>query len=349
MTQDILFERKGGLGLVTLNRAKALNALTLEMANAHKAQLDLWAKDPDVTAVVIRGAGDKAFCAGGDIMALHASGVNQTPVWEQFFRDEYVMNHRIGAYPKPYIALIYGIVMGGGVGLSVHGGFRIATEKTLFAMPECGIGLIPDVGGTHLLGHMPGALGVFLGVTGERLKAADCLWAGVATHYMPSDKLDDFIDALAQTDIGCGGCVETALKPFRADPGPSTLAERASLIDAHFSFDRLEAIFESLSLEQDPWMMGVRDRMMTLSPTSMKLALRSIREARGKDLAGCLTTEYRIVSRIKSGVDFFEGVRAALIDKDKTPRWRPAAIGDVTDTMVAEHFQTPPWGDVTFA
>jgi enoyl-CoA hydratase len=340
-TNDILFEKRGALGLVTLNRPQALNALTQAMALAHHAQLNQWAADSSVHAVLIQGTGGKAFCAGGDIMALHQAGTAGEPGWENFFADEYRMNYAIGTYPKPYIALLNGIVMGGGVGLSVHGRYRIATDNTLFAMPECGIGLVPDVGGTNLLGHMQGELGVFLGVTGERLKAADALWSGVATHHVSADKIEALIADLANAIDPA-----TAVAAYNRDPGAAPLATHMAAINTHFGQPTLEAIFESLSLSGEAWALAVRDRMMGLSPTSMKLALRSIRAARRLDLAGCLRQEYRMVSAIKSDNDFYEGVRATLIDKDKKPRWRPAAFGDVTDAMVEAHFQAPSWGDL---
>lgn len=342
MTDDILFEKRGRAGLVTLNRPQALNALNRGMCLALHRQLDAWAGDDDVSVVVVRGAGEKAFCAGGDVVGLYHAGKEGTSDWEGFFADEYRMNLAIGRYPKPYVALVDGFSMGGGVGISVHAPYRVVTEKTLFAMPETGIGLIPDVGGTHALARMPGEVGTYLGLTGARLKAADCMYAAYGTHHCASDRIGALTDALAGGDD-----VAQTLNAFHSDAGPAPLAEVRAEIDRHFAFDSVEAIMESLSLGSD-WAVAQRDTLMKLSPTSMKISLRALREARGDDLARCLRREYRLVSAIKSGHDFYEGIRAQLIDKDKSPRWRPAALRDVTEDMVDGYFAPPAWGDLSF-
>jgi enoyl-CoA hydratase/carnithine racemase len=339
---DILFDRRGRAGIATLNRPAALNALNRGMCVALHRQLDAWATDPDVAVVIVQGAGDRAFCAGGDVVGLYHAGKAGSPDWENFFADEYRMNLAVGTYAKPYVALVDGVTMGGGVGISIHAPYRVATERTLFAMPETGIGLIPDVGGTHALPRMPGELGTYLGLTGARLKAADCLYAGVATHHVPSSALAGVVDALCD-----GGAVDAVLAGAHVDPGPPALAGQRANIDRHFAFDTVEAIMNSLSMGDD-WAEAQRDLLMTMSPTSMKLTLRALREGRADDLAGCLGREYRVVSAIKAGHDFFEGVRAQLIDKDRKPRWRPAALRDVTDAMVDAHFRAPSWGDLTF-
>lgn len=342
MTDDILFERRSRAGLMTLNRPQALNALNRDMCLALHRQLDAWAVDDDVSVVIIRGAGEKAFCAGGDVVGLYHSGKEGTSEWEGFFADEYRMNLAIGTFPKPYVALVDGFSMGGGVGVSVHAPYRVVTEKTLFAMPETGIGLIPDVGGTHALAQMPGEVGTYLGLTGARLKAADCMYAGYGTHHCTSAQIEALTDALAE-----GGDVAQTLNAFHSDAGPAPLEAVRAEIERHFAFDTVEAIMESLSLGSD-WAVVQRDVLMKMSPTSMKISLRALREARGDDLAGCLRREYRLVSAIKSGHDFFEGIRAQLIDKDKSPRWRPAALRDVTEEMVDGYFAPPAWGDLSF-
>jgi enoyl-CoA hydratase/carnithine racemase len=341
MTGDVRFERRGRAGLISLNRPAALNALNRGMCVAIHRQLDQWAADDGVSVVIVQGEGEKAFCAGGDVVGLYHAGKAGSPDWENFFADEYRMNLRIGQYAKPYVALIDGVTMGGGVGLSVHAPFRIATERTVFAMPETGIGLIPDVGGTHALPRLPGELGAYLGLTGARLKAADCLYAGIATHHMPSSVLASVVDALID-----GGAADAVLAGAHVDPGPPPLAEARAIIDKHFAHDTVEAIMASLSMGDD-WAVAQRDTLMKMSPTSMKLTLRALRAGRMDDLAGCLCREYRIVSAIKSGHDFFEGVRAQLVDKDRNPRWRPAALRDVTDEIVDAHFAAPAWGDLT--
>ncbi len=343
MTDSVLFEQRGRLGLITLNRPEALNALNREMCLAIYDQLGAWSQDDGIGVVAITGLGDKAFCAGGDVVGLHAAGRAGSSDWENFFADEYRMNYRIGTYAKPYIAIIDGITMGGGVGLSVHAPYRIATERTLFAMPETGIGLIPDVGGTHALSHLSGELGTYLGLTGARLKAADCLYAGIATHYTESGNVEGLLTALsANVDS-----VTDVMIQFEQPPEqPPELQARRDAIDRHFAKDSCEDIMASLSMGDD-WAEAQRDLLMRMSPTSMKLTLRALRAGRDDDLAGCLKREYRVVGNIKAGDDFFEGVRAQLIDKDRKPRWNPSNLRDVTDDLVNGYFDPPPHGDLT--
>ena len=240
------------------------------------------------------------------------------------------------------MALIDGVTMGGGVGVSIHAPYRIATERTLFAMPETGIGLIPDVGGTHALPRMPGELGPYLGLTGARLKAADCLYARIATHHVASDRLPTVVDALAS-----GANVDATLAAFNEAAGTPSLAGARGEIDRHFAHSTVEEIMNSLSMGSE-WAVDQRDLIMRMSPTSCKLTLRALREGKADDLAGCLVREYRIVSAIKSGHDFFEGIRAQLIDKDRRPRWQPAALRDVEPAMVDAYFTPPAWGDLVF-
>lgn len=339
--EDVLFEIQGRAGIITLNRPKALNALTRAMCVAIHDQLKAWEADPAVKLVIIRGAGDRAFCAGGDVVSMHRAGRAGSDEYEGFFFDEYRADYLTSTFSKPYVALVDGIVMGGGVGLSVHGPYRVATEKTLFAMPETGIGLIPDVGGTYLLGHMPGQLGVYLGLLGERLKAADCLYAGIATHYVPSEQIEALTRALVEEDAA----VEDVLARFHTDPGAAPLASVRAQIDRHFAGDTVEEIVESLG-SGDDWAVGVKDRLLALSPTSLKLTLRAVRAGASLDLAGCLRQEYRIVCQIKQGHDFYEGVRAQLIDKDRNPKWNPATLAEVTPAMLDPHFEEPKGGDV---
>lgn len=342
MTDEVLFETRGSLGLITLNRPQALNALNRPMCLAIHAQLGAWRDDAAVKAVAIRGTGDRAFCAGGDVVGLYNAGKSGSADWEGFFRDEYRMNHAIATYPKPYVALIDGITMGGGVGLSIHAPYRVATERTLFAMPETGIGLIPDVGGTHALPRLPGELGAYLGLTGARLKAADCLYAGIATHHSPSEQIDSLIEALAR-----GGDVETVLGDFDCDTEEPPLETLRAVIDLHFAHDSVEAIVASLA-GGDEWAQAQQATLAKMSPTSCKLTLRALREGASLDIAGALRNEYRIVCAIKSGHDFFEGIRAQLIDKDRNPKWRPATLAKVDAAEVDRYFARPSGGDLRF-
>jgi enoyl-CoA hydratase len=331
--QEVLFEHRGALGLITLNRPKALNALTHEMCLAMKAQLDAWAKDDAVKAVVIRGNGHRAFCAGGDIRALYESGKAKTPYALDFWRDEYILDATIKHYPKPYIALIHGIDMGGGVGVSVNGSHRIAGETMTFAMPETGIGLFPDVGGSYFLPRCPGQIGMYLGLTGARLKTTDALYAGIATHFVQQAKWDALIDKLA------GGLAPGDALSGLTDAVPDTyLAEHRNTIDAIFALDSVEAIIAALDAEEEDWTDDTAKTLRTKSPTSLKIAFRQIREGAKLEFDDCMKMEYRMVNRIVAGHDFYEGVRAVIIDKDNAPKWQPADPAGVSDTDVAAYF-----------
>lgn len=343
---EILFGRAGGIGHVTLNRPKALNALTLSMVRALDAQMEAWAIDPAIHAVVVRGAGDRAFCAGGDIAALYH---DRFGVGRDFFREEYIVNRNIFRFAKPWIAVLDGITMGGGVGLSVHGAVRVATEKTVLAMPECGIGLFPDVGGGHYLSRLPGGLGMYLALTGYRMKAADCLHSGTATHYVPSARVAELVDALdrATLDGDAKAYASTIVARFAADPGPVPLAQHRAAIDRHFVHDSVEAIAASLAGDASEWAQAQAKILARNSPTSMKITHRQIRDAGAMEFEAIMIMEYRISQGCMRGHDFFEGVRALIIEKDNAPHWQPARLEDVTPAMVAAHF-APVANDLEF-
>jgi enoyl-CoA hydratase len=340
MTDDILFAREGRIGLITLNRPAALNALNRAMCGALHRQLIDWALDDGVEAVAIEGAGDRAFCAGGDVVGLHAAGRAGSSEWEGFFHDEYRMNHAIAHYPKPYVALVNGISMGGGVGLSVHAPFRVATERTLFAMPETGIGLIPDVGGTHALPRFPGEFGTWLGLTGARIRGADTRAIGYATHFVPSAELPLLKERLAHSHER----VAAVLATFDVAQPESPLAALRDGIDYHFGQDEVEEITASLA-DGDDWARAQADTIGAMSPTSLKLTLHGLRAGRRASIEDCLRLEYRMVSGIKAGHDFYEGVRAQLIDKDRNPRWSPARLEEVD---LRPYLAEPAWGDLRF-
>jgi enoyl-CoA hydratase len=253
------------------------------------------------------------------------------------------MNQAIARLATPYVAILDGITMGGGVGLSIHGPFRIVTERTLFAMPETGIGLIPDVGGTHALARLPGEIGTWLALTGARLKAADCLYAGIATHFVPAERLAVLRDLLADSDED----VAAILATLHGDPGPGTLAALRDGIDFHFGHDRMEDILASLD-DGDDWAQAQAAIIRKMSPTSCKLSLLGLRMAKDADIEDALITEYRMVCEIRHGHDFFEGVRAVLLDKDKNPLWSPARFEDVTEDDIARYLREPDSGDLTF-
>jgi len=342
MTSDveILFEERGGLGIITLNRPKALNSLSTNMCALMDAKLVTWAYDEAIKAVIIQGAGDKAFCAGGDVKTLAENSPEDHHMATEFFATEYVMNSRIYHFPKPYIALLDGITMGGGVGVSVHGSHRIITEKTLFAMPESAIGLIPDVGGSYFMPRLPGKLGLYLGLTGARLKGADILYAGIGTSYMSSGRIGDFITALAEADIKEASDVDRVIASFSEDPGAAPLDEFRDLIDAAFDEETIEDIMDHLEAIDHEWAAKTLAKLNKMSPISMKVIIEQILRGSALDFNEAMKMEYRIVSHIVSyQSDFYEGVRAVLIDRDQNPVWKPAAVGEVTDEMVTAHFE----------
>jgi enoyl-CoA hydratase len=330
---EVLFEKRGVLGLITLNRPKALNALTHGMCVSMSAQLAAWAKDDTVKAVIVRGAGDRAFCAGGDIRALYESGKAGTPYALDFYRDEYVLDAAIKHYPKPYLALIHGIDMGGGVGVSVNGRYRVAGETMVFAMPETGIGLFPDVGGSYFLPRCPGQLGMYLGLTGARLKAADSLYAGITTHFVQIAKWDGLINALAD-----GAEMEVTIATAQ-DAIPDTfLSKSRSAIDRIFAGNSVEEILTALDAEHDDWADDAARTIRTKSPTSLKVTFRQLREGAKLEFDDCMRMEFRMVNRIVAGRDFYEGVRAAIIEKDGAPKWQPADLAQVSDADIAAYF-----------
>jgi len=340
---EVIAQRRGHALWLTLNRPQALNALNRPMALAIHRALFEGAADPDVARIVITGAGDRAFCAGGDVAELARRGREDRDLFEGFFHDEYRMNQAIARLVTPYVAILDGVTMGGGVGLSIHGPYRVATERTLFAMPETGIGLIPDVGGTHALARLPGEIGTWLALTGARLKAADCVYAGIATHFVPVERLAVLGDVLANNAEDVGEILAT----FEAPAGETALEALRDGIDFHFAHDRVEDIVASLN-EGDDWAMAQAALIARMSPTSCKLTLAGLRMGRGADIEDALVTEYRMVCEIRRGHDFFEGVRAQLLDKDRNPLWSPATLAAVTDADIDRHLLPPESGDLTF-
>ncbi len=340
MTQEVLHETRGALGLLTLDRPQALNALNIGMCAALHRALDMFAADPAVRAVAIRGAGDRAFCAGGDVVSVARAGRAGTAGWEEFFTTEYRMNAAIAAFPKTYIALMDGVTMGGGVGVSVHGRYRVATERTLWAMPETGIGMVPDVGSTAVLGRM-GALGRFLALTGARLDGAEALATGVATHFAASEQLGAIEDALA-----AGEPADEALARLAQVPGPARISANRAAIDRLFAADTVEAILAALDADGGEWAAKEAATVRRMSPTACKLALAMLARGGVGDVRAALRNEYRVVCALRHGDDFYEGVRAQLIDKDRTPRWNPPTLAEVTDAAVSAYFAMPEGGDL---
>lgn len=345
LTDEILFERRGAAGVVILNRPKSLNAITHGMVLALRRQLDTWAVDNAITRVVITSTSERAFSAGGDIRALSELGKAGRHVEAlQFWRDEYALNAVIKNYRKPYVSLIDGIVMGGGVGISIHGSHRVAGDRFSFAMPEVGIGFFPDVGATWFLPRMPGEMGTYCALTGERFNAADALASGVATHRIPSERFGALFEGLAGTVS-----VDAAIAAFAEPAGAGPIAERKDAIDRLFSGSSVEEIIDALDTESASvsvdaqWAAKTAETIRTKCPLSLKLALAQVRRGKTYDFASCMQTEFRIVSRIIEEPDFYEGVRAVIVDKDNKPNWNPAKLTEVSEGDIERHFA--PLGD----
>ena len=341
MTDQLITFIENGVGRIRLNRPKAIHALTPEMCRAIIDALVAWAKDDQVVAVMIDHAEGRGFCAGGDIALIASSAKGDCTEAERFFFVEYRMNHMLFGYAKPVVAFMDGIVMGGGVGISLPARYRVATERTTFAMPETGIGLFPDVGGGWYLPRLPGRAGAWLATTGARIKGADCTAMGIATHYMASDKVD-----AAKARIVSDSSRLSAILDETADvPPPSEWEARRDDIDRLFASNRYEDILAALETDGSPW---ARDQLATLatkSPQTVKVALRQLAEgAAFTDFADNMRNEYRIACNVIRRPDFVEGVRAVIFDKDNAPRWNPATPQDVTHDLVDSLFAPLPPG-----
>jgi len=332
MTSDVLIETHGALGRIILNRPKAINALTLEMIGHFQAALTRFENDPAIDAVLVTGAGERGLCAGGDIRALYDHGRDGTGVGEVFFRAEYPMNAHIAAYKKLYIALMDGIVMGGGVGISAHGALRIVTERTRMAMPETGIGFFPDVGGTWLLARAPGEIGTYMGLTGDSFGGADAIYAGLADAYVPTARLVELIDELARNPVA------DVVAGF-AEDAPAPLAAHRTEIDAAFAHDTVEEIVAALTASGSEFAQKTLAVMAQKSPTSMKVTLRLLRLARqDAHLRDSLEREFATGFGVLESDEFYEGVRAAVVDKDRNPKWNPATLEGVGEEILDRYF-----------
>lgn len=319
MSTDIHIRKEGRAGRITLTRPKALNALSYDMATAIEAALEDWRSDDDVAVILIDATGDKAFCAGGDIQQLYDTGrAGDYGFGRRFWADEYRLNARIARYPKPYVALMQGFVMGGGVGISCHGSHRVTCESTQIAMPECGIGLVPDVGGSLILARAPGRLGEYLGTTGSRMGPDDAIHAGFADVYVPELKWDALTAALVETG-------DPAVIAAHAEtPPPGALRALSPQIDRHFGGETLHDILNALRAEDSDFARDTLKLLSRNSPLSMACAIEMIHRLRGPavDITRALGLEYRFTYRAMEQGDFLEGIRAAIIDKDRKPNWK---------------------------
>jgi enoyl-CoA hydratase len=343
MTDDVLIATNGPIGHISLNRPRALHALTLEMCHAMSAALSEWARDDAIKAVMIDHAEGRGFCAGGDIVLLRESALNDGGVsGRRFFHDEYQLNHQLFTYPKPIVAFMDGITMGGGVGISQPAKFRVATENTRFAMPETGIGLFPDVGGGWYLSRLSGRLGQFLALTGARLDGAECLWAGLATHYLPHELLEQVKARIHDHPDRIAGILGEPV----GTPPKARIEANADKIAKHFASDRFEDILASLEAAAksgDEWAMKERDTLATKSPQTCKVALRQLAQSAAlTDFADNMRMEYRIASRVLTRPDFAEGVRAVIIDKTNDPKWDPATPEEVSEELLDSIFAPLP-------
>ncbi|WP_354643126.1 enoyl-CoA hydratase/isomerase family protein [Kitasatospora camelliae] len=334
-------QRDGRAGRILLDRPRALNSLTHAMLLDVRAALDAWACDDAVATVVLTGAGDRGLCAGADIRAMHDDAKRGGAGYRAFFRDEYRLNELISRYPKPYVAVMDGITMGGGVGLSAHGSVRVVTERSAVAMPETRIGLVPDVGGSHLLAHAPGELGTHLALTAAPMTAGDALVCGFADHYVPSSALPALTAALAERPAA------EVLAAF-AEPAPaSDLAAEREWIDACYAADTVEEIVERLLSSGVPEAKEAAEQIAAKSPTMLKVTLAALRRARTEtSLARTLEQEYRVSCAALAHHDLVEGIRAQVVDKDRDPRWSPATLPEVTEADVERFFAPPADGDL---
>ncbi|MGK6311732.1 enoyl-CoA hydratase/isomerase family protein [Neorhizobium sp. DT-125] len=339
-SDEILTNRIGSAAIIRLNRPKALNSLNLAMVRAMKAAMERFAEDPEVSCVVLKGEGERGLCAGGDIRVIHEMGKAGDPDVTRFWREEFPLNYMIAHYGKPYVALMDGIVMGGGVGVSSHGGHRIVTERTRLAMPETGIGYVPDVGATWLLPHAPGETGTWMALTGEAIGAADAIYAGLADTHVPSERLGALVDALGELKGGASDeQVRAVIDRFAVVPGESQLEANRKLIDRAFGFETVEEIVAALGKEEGEFAVRTREIISKRSPTSLKLALRLLRLGRqSSSLVECLEREFTAGTEILRNRDFYEGVRAAIIDKDRNPKWSPAGLEEVRGADLDRYF-----------
>ena len=335
---DIEFEVRGNAGVITMTRPKALNAINDRMVLAIDAALDAWQSDERVRHIVLKGEG-RAFSAGGDLLALYEMAKSGHPHYD-FFRDEYALNARLGNFDKPIVALINGIIMGGGVGVAVHGRYRVMSENAVFAMPEVGIGFFPDVGGSHFLPRLPNNFGLYLALTGSRIRVGDALACGIATHGVAADNLEDLEAALCASEDAAGVLARfderDALPPAKLDH---------DAIGRLFSADSVAGIIADLEAAKDGSELAkaALEAMRTKSPTSMSVAFRQLQEGKKLDLADCMRMEFRILVRMLRGHEFVEGIRAVIVDKGNDPTWHPASLDDVSAEAVDAYFQ--PLGD----
>ncbi|TQK28550.1 enoyl-CoA hydratase/isomerase family protein [Arthrobacter sp. SLBN-53] len=331
--EDILVTVRNGVGIVTLNRPKAINSLNAVMVDGLQQALDAWENDDAITAVLLTGAGERGLCAGGDVVALYHSARGDGSYARKFWWDEYLLNAHIGRFAKPYVALMDGIVMGGGVGVAAHGNVRVVTEKTKMGMPEVGIGFIPDVGGTYLLSRAPGSLGLHAALTGAPFSGADAIALGFADHFVPQARLADFAEAVV-TDGH-----QDALNSYAEEPPASELLAQRDWIDTCYAGGTVAEILGDLRGHDDPAAHAAAELIATRSPIALAVTLTAVRRAAHlPTLEEVLHQEFRVSVASMKSHDFVEGIRAQLVDKDRNPQWSPATLDAVDDAAVDAYF-----------
>jgi enoyl-CoA hydratase len=337
---DLIARREGAVGVIRLNRPKAINAVTLQMFRDVDKALDAFEADPAVGLILLEGAGERGLCAGGDIRALYEDSKVKGDLGKTLWREEYILNARIAKFPKPYVAFMDGIVMGGGVGLSAHGSHRVVTERTKLAMPEVGLGFFPDVGGTFLLSRSPGEIGTYFGLTGHTMNGPDAIHARFADAVVPSGRLAALRETLVNLRAGVNAeDVKAAIDRFATAETAGPVAATQSQIDRWFAHDRMEDIVAALQRDTSELAQSTLKTLNEKSPRGMVVALKLLRLARNSSsLEQCLVREYRAALEVFRSDDFREGVRAAVIDKDRNPKWSPPAIEEVMPQMVAPYF-----------
>jgi enoyl-CoA hydratase len=347
---DLIVRREGGAGIVRLNRPKAINAVTLEMFRGIEKALDDFETDAGIALILLEGAGDRGLCAGGDIRALYDSSRAKGDLGKILWREEYILNARIAKFPKPYVAFMDGIVMGGGVGLSAHGAHRVVTERTKLAMPEVGLGFFPDVGGTWLLSHSPGEIGTYFGLTGQTMNGPDAIYARFADAVVPSSELPTLRKVLTEVRPGTASSeVRGLIDDFGTGETAGPVAATRAHIDRWFSYDRMEDILAALQRDGSQTAHSTLKTLNEKSPRGMVITLKLLRLARSSSsLEECLAREYRAALEVFRSDDFREGIRAAVIDKDRNPKWSPPRVDDVTPEILARYFAAIGADELTF-
>jgi enoyl-CoA hydratase len=348
---DLIVRREGAVGVIRLNRPKAINAVTLEMFRDIDKALDHFERDPAIGLILLEGAGERGLCAGGDIRALFESSKVRGDLGKILWREEYILNARIAKFPKPYVAFMDGIVMGGGVGLSAHGSHRIVTERTKLAMPEVGLGFFPDVGGTWLLSRSPGEVGTYFGLTGHTMNGPDAIYARFADAVVPAGQLGALRDTLVSLRAGVSSAeVKSTIERFATGETAGPVAAIRPQIDRWFAHDRMQDIVAALEADGSELARSTLKTLNEKSPRGMVVALKLLRLARrSSSLEECLVREYRAALQVFSSDDFREGVRAAVIDKDRNPAWSPPRIADVSAEMIEPYFAEIGSDELTFA